>query len=163
MQDLTVEPWLLVDDSLRFDDPRLADLLAYWQNRVSDGRLPARPEFDPLELRALIGQMYVIDVVGAPAHYRYRLIGTGIVEPAGADATGKTVREVFGAGYSDAVVRAFDHVVKSRRPLRFSGRMQWHDREFMAYESLLLPLASDRRTVDVLFGAMLIQPAPQEH
>ena len=156
MHELSVDPWLLVDASLSFTDERLGDLVRYWRGKQVDGRLPARNDIDPLELRALMGQLFLVDVSGDPSAWRYSLIGTNIAERAGADGTGKSIGEIFQAEYAPAVFRAYRYTIDERAPLRIHGCVRWQRREHLSYDAVIMPLAADGTDVDKLFGAMII-------
>ena len=77
-----------IDPELRFEDPRLHDFVSYWRSKCRDGRLPARADIDPLELKAFMGDMFMLDVVGDPRRFRYRLVGAKIAARVGRDSTG---------------------------------------------------------------------------
>lgn len=156
MHELSVDPWWLVDASLSFTDMRLGDLVRYWRGKQADGRLPARHDIDPLELRALMGHLFVVDVAGDPSAWRYSLIGTTIAERAGADGTGKSIGEIFPADYAPAVLRAYQYAIGERTALRIHGCVRWQRREHLAYDAAIMPLAADGTDVDKLFGAMII-------
>lgn len=158
-KDLSVDPWLSVDTTLQFTDPRLDDLLAYWRGKHDGDRLPSRAAIDPLELRSLVGHLFLVDVAGPTSAWRYRLVGTQIAERAGADGTGKSLDVVFGPQYASPIFRAYQYVITHRVPLRMSGSLRWQRRDYLDYDAVVLPLSQDGSAVDQLSGAMIIRSA----
>lgn len=80
------------------DDPILRGLLDYWRNLgASIGRLPCRNEIDPVVIpRNLLRHLLLIEreVDGADRHFRYRLMGTAVVDGVGLDATGHRLADL---------------------------------------------------------------------
>jgi hypothetical protein len=147
-------------------DPLLRRLALYWIGKCRGERLPARADIDPAEISDLLPFLYLIDVERDASRYRYRfrLIGTDIVSRAGRDATGSYLDEL--AYSSDRVVTGSDVAEEYRAMIesglpRFDKRYAlWPDREHQFYHRLVLPLASDGRTVDMLIGILHVQPEP---
>src|SRR5688572_4610245 len=54
---------------------RIRKLNAYWQDRAS-GKVPSRAEIDPVDVRELLPNLMMIDVIEDPPRFRYRLVGT---------------------------------------------------------------------------------------
>jgi hypothetical protein len=44
-------------------DPRLKGLLRYWEVKRAGRRFPARADIDPLELKSVLGNIVMVDVV----------------------------------------------------------------------------------------------------
>jgi hypothetical protein len=139
--------------------PELRRLLEYWQaKRRALGRLPARPDIDPLEMRFALGHLILADVEhGDPIRFRHRLIGTRIVEHAGYDATGLYVDDIPDKELAQRLLQSYRDVVRTREPA--------HDRvgglvggRALNLEVLRLPLSSNGTTVDmVLTGAIFMR------
>jgi hypothetical protein len=121
--------------------------------------MPSRADIEPIEMKALLPRLFMVNVAYHPMCFRYRLIGTDIVTLAGRDITGQAVDEsTFG---EDALVvqSLYGTVVASRHPVAVRGRATWlRGREWMKFESLLLPLSSDEKTVDIILGAFHNRP-----
>jgi hypothetical protein len=140
---------------LALDRPELRNLLEYWQaKRRALGRLPARADIDPLEMRFALGHLILADVEhGEPMRFRHRLIGTRIVEHAGYDATGLYVDDIPDKELAQRLLHSYRVVVATREPA--------HDRvggmvggRALNLEVLRLPLSSNGATIDmVLTGA----------
>ena len=57
------------------------EALAYWESKRSGRRMPARRDFDPVfEVPRLLPWIVLVDVLHEPLDFRFRLIGSGIVD-----------------------------------------------------------------------------------
>ncbi len=85
-----------------------------------------------------------------PLQFRFRLVGTELVDRAGFDLTGKTLDAYPNPEFRASMRQRYTAVVESRRPLRSVQTDLVIDGRLRRYEALLLPLASDGETVDML-------------
>jgi len=139
--------------------PPLRRLHDYWQGKRKPGALPGRRDIDPIEIPQLMPQIALVDVLREPLDYRYRLFGTRLVEVMGAERTGKRMREVMSPPAVAASERLIAGLIETREPLAFTGRLFWLDKDYVAFETLVLPLAGDGETVDMaLMGLEFGQP-----
>src|SRR5438132_1598638 len=134
--------------------PKIATLHAYWQSRrPSADLLPGRPAIDPAEIPALLPHIFMLDVIERPLRFRYRLVGSKLVIAGGRELTGRLMEEVHGklltsGPYADYPACVRDHRISWRRG---NTVFDW-DREHVVIERMLLPLATDGRTVDIILG-----------
>jgi hypothetical protein len=133
----------------------LQELYQLWRTKSKNGRLPARADFDPLEMRAFLGSIFLVTAEPGGEDFRYTLIGTTITQHVGRDNTNRCVGDVFGA----AGLALYGKCREAGRPVRVHGVVDWRDKEHKAYETLLLPLADDGRSVDRFIGGMVFGPA----
>lgn len=143
------------DWTLALENPALRDLHTRWSERCRDGLLPGRSDFDPLEMRDLLGTLFLLEAEPGGEDFRYTLIGSGITDHAGRDNTGRTVGEVFGPAGLELYTRVRD----SARPIRVFGVVDWLDKDHKRYETVILPLADDGKTVNRFIGAMVFGSA----
>ena len=66
---------------------RHLDLYSYWLSKRNGRIMPARGDIDPRELGMLLPFLFIIDK--AAGEFRFRLMGTGVVQDLGRDLTGK--------------------------------------------------------------------------
>ncbi len=144
------------DETLAFEHRELAGILDYWQRKRGARTLPARADLDPLEMHEHLGWIILADVIGLPARFRYRLIGTEVTRRVGRDSTGLHLEDVYPAEHYDAVVAPFRWVVENRRPLRAMGRLWFADRDWHSFEAVHLPLGRDGTTVDMILVRTVI-------
>lgn len=154
---LSSPPTLITDPDLGFENDLQSRLLAMWRDRCTGHRLPARRDFDVLELKEYMGWLCVVEVLPGGEDLIYRLVGTGVVDRMGRDITGKRVSEVL----PPAALRIHQHLMRHPQPLRTYGEIGWVGREFILHETLLLPLADDGKTVDRFF--LLITYGTKDH
>lgn len=144
--------------------PALLALLRYWQSKRhtpkdgTAGRLPGRADLDPLELRRLLPHIYLIDVLPGEVpdrwRFRVRLLGEKHVEVYGTGLVGKVIDDVFPAAVAAEFNRLYAAVVRRRGPVVNRGRVSWiRNKEWLEYEGLHAPLASDGVSIDCIFGA----------
>ena len=147
--------YLAVDDAEAFTEPRLMALKQVWQAKRGDRWLPGRRDFDPIELRHFLGDLYLVDALDWPRRLRFRLVGTRICEIAGRDVTGRHFDEVYpGTGLREAM-QAHAAAIDGARPVRCTGQMTIAEKVGAPCEALLLPLSSDQVRVDMLLGMMV--------
>jgi hypothetical protein len=144
-------------------DPRLKALLDYWRGKCGPGHLPARADIDPLELRALLGNINLIDVVpqtpgsdGKPGsrRFRYRLFGTEFVFYHGGDLTGQWVDEIGNSVYRQQLVGLYEHVVATGATPMLSYDYILDSRRHR-FQAVILPLASNGRDIDMILSSGL--------
>jgi len=137
-------------------DTRVRQLFDYWRSlaRAPDV-LPSRAGFDPAQVPKLLPYVWMLDVQRAPLRFRYRLIGTAHTTATGRDYTGQWMDEAHAAQrvQESPLYPELRAVAEEGRPAFRSGPPTIHlDRDYIRLETLLLPLASDGKTVDVVLG-----------
>jgi hypothetical protein len=142
-QDLDTTDW----------DPGLTRLYRYWcAIHPASGVLPGRQHFDPVDIPDLLPGIALLNVQRAPFRLRYRLVGTAVVHALGREVTGLWLDEAhrgkFEGGASAERCRlAVDRAMPDWHK---GGSLLSPRREIAAVETLLLPLARDGRSVDML-------------
>lgn len=132
--------------------PRLRQLYDYWRGLRPHG-MPARRDIDPAAFRFVLGHVFLVDVRRDPPCFRYRLFGVNLSRNAGYDLTGKTVEDIPTKDMRDYLRRHYLTMLAKPGPIADRG-----ERNLMGtrgFELLLLPLADDGRTLDMILGALL--------
>ena len=75
----------------------LRQLVAHWQQIRGNRRMPARADFDPLEVRFALGYISLIEVHRDPLRFYFRLDGTKQVDLFGIDCTRHYLDEMMPA------------------------------------------------------------------
>jgi hypothetical protein len=138
-------------------DPRLKALLQYWRSKCGPGRLPSRADIDPLELKPLLGNINLIEVVPQPdrsRRFRYRLFGTEFIFYHGGDLTGQWVDQIGNPVYREQLVGLYNHVVDTGATPLLSYDYILESRRHR-FQAVILPLASDGRSIDVILSSGL--------
>lgn len=128
----------------------LSRLLAYWQSKVQNDRLPARRDIDPVDVKYVLGNVVLVEVHRAPLRFRYRLHGIDLVQRDGFDMTGKWLSDHPEPEYRDRIAAAWTVVIESGG-IMHGFRNYMLDNRIRTYEVLVLPLADDGAEIDKLF------------
>jgi hypothetical protein len=150
----------------QIEDARIARLAALWGQRRGTRRMPARRDFELADLRDLMGRIVMFDVLRDPLRFRFRLVGTLLVEAIGFDPTGKLTTEAGPRGYLEEVESHYRLTVERRAPVYHRIVFDWvttgpgiPSTLQRDYVRLLLPFADDGETVDILLGASVSDPS----
>jgi hypothetical protein len=123
----------------------------YWQSKRNGNAIPARSEFDPLlEIPGLVRFMMLKDVQWEPLDFRYRLVGTGLLNHLSADWTGKFMSEVEYQRPPSTIWDYHRQVAESGQPLFIKPNYVGPHKDYLFIESVMLPLANDHRRVDMI-------------
>ncbi|HEX6977763.1 MAG TPA: hypothetical protein VF342_00555 [Alphaproteobacteria bacterium] len=94
----------------------------------------------------------MLDVQREPFRLKFRLVGTRVVQVVGTDSTGKWMDECWPTAGPEYFER-YIGVVKTGQPSWRRGPPVFHfDPHFTEVENILLPLATDGVTVDILLA-----------
>jgi hypothetical protein len=154
-----------VDDPARLYRRKHRDSYAYWDGkRPEPGRLPGRGALDPLDIPELLPVIWLVDVVrlDAGVHFRTRLSGTLTVDLYGTDPTGLWFEELYAEPHLSRQLATYRAVAAAGRAHCTRLRVPMEDREHQVYDRLILPLAEDGATVDMLLGCHAYDPEPGE-
>lgn len=146
------------DPDMKVEAPLLLRLYSLWQEKCRGDLLPARADFDPLEMRDCLGSVFLAEALPEDDDFRYTLVGSEITRAVKRDSTGKRVSEVFGA----AGLALYRKVRDERRPIRVHGPVDWLGRDYIGYETVVLPLADDGRQVNRFIGGMIFRLASEQ-
>jgi hypothetical protein len=102
--------------------PRIHRLHAYWQHQCESGKLPRRADIAPDQIRDLLPNIMIVEVEHNPVRFRYRLVGTRVVEYNGVEFTGRYLGEIGWPEEQD-LIDSYAFVVSSRKP--FFGLLAW--------------------------------------
>jgi len=99
-------------------DPILRAGVSYWEGKCAGRRMPLVSDIDPLEMPFyLLPWLILTDVLRDPLDFRYRLIGSGIVQMSRRDYTGQRFSELPHAGPGNQVWEHRATVVQTCKPL----------------------------------------------
>lgn len=120
---------------------RIRKLDGYWRARAN-GKAPSRSDIDPVDVRELLPNLMMVDMVGEPARVRYRLVGTRVAQYTGFDFTGRCLDELVFQG-RDFIEQCYRRMLAEKRPI--FGHYAWlvRSRHFGQCEFGLFPLSDD--------------------
>src|SRR5277367_3406884 len=126
---------------------KLERLYRHWLARRGARSMPARTDFDALDLKDWLGNLMLIEVLAGATEFRYRLYGSILASYYGEDYTGKTTR-VVASDVADRVTREYAQVSTERRPL-LVRRKRAVQHSMLSIAKLILPLSADGSVVDM--------------
>jgi hypothetical protein len=137
------------------DDPILGPTLAHWLAKRGERAMPRRSEIDPTEIPPkVLPNLQIIDVIDGGARFRYRLVGTALVEAYGRDFSGRIADELFPDDRLSFVQGIYRTVCTSKLP--FFSRNKYHTPKDIDLFSLriYMPLSDDGAAVTHILGVM---------
>ena len=141
-------------DVTELRDPALRRLHAEWQQRRNGRAFPARADFDPLEMKYVLGKMSLIDVRRHPLRFFFRVHAGKAVERLGFDLTGKYLEAYPDAKHRDLLRDHLIRVVAEGVPVVVRRNAQVTDNHLLQCEGLVLPLAKDGQSIDMLMTGL---------
>lgn len=129
-------------------------LVAHWQRMRGARRMPARRDFDPLEVRFALGYISLIDVHRDPLRFYFRLDGSKQVELFGVECTRRYLDEAMPAEHAAMAQASYSEVVNRGEPRYHRRQIVFHER-LMDYEAIILPFSNDGERVDLLMTGIV--------
>ena len=141
-------------------DRRIARLLTLWRAaRPAPDRLPARAAIDPVQLGPeVLPYLALVDVTHGGARFRFRLVGSGLVEHAGLDLSGSYIDDLNpNKDYAEYINSLYRQARDTRLPNYSETRYRAASGRVGLTRRLLCPLASDGLTVDKFVGLQVFE------
>jgi len=136
------------------DDGFLLALHAYWEQKRAGRTLPDRADIDPVEMPPrLLPYLFIVEYANISARWRYRLMGTEMVERLGADLTGRYLDEALGGRYCNYLVPLNAEVRRRRQPIYTESTLTGADGGVLLTRRMLVPLANGGEEVAMILGA----------
>lgn len=133
----------------------LTEALSAWRALRRDAPCPRRADFDPLKFRGALGLLSLLEVYRNPWRFKYRVHGTETALWVGYDLTGKFVDEGASKDFADKAADHLAFVATTGRPAVERHYNQIVGLRNLNVEALVLPLASDGYTVDLLISILI--------
>jgi hypothetical protein len=134
--------------SFRCRTPVLERLLAYWDLKRAGRPWPLRADIDPADIKPLLPNIMLVDIMRQPFRVRYRLVGTEIAHVAHFDFTGHFLDQLtFEGGDSMDWAGCYRQVTETGRP--GFGTVHWLSpvAAHRWVEFLICPLSTDGASV----------------
>ena len=132
----------------------LRRLLAHWAGIRGTRLMPARADFDPLDVRYALGFLSVIEVRQPPLRFYFRLDGTKQVDLFGIDCTRRYLDEAMPPDHVAMAEASYRDVVECRAPRHHARKIRFHER-IIDYEVLILPFSQDGERVNLLITGIV--------
>lgn len=144
-------------EGLQISHPALQRIHAYWSEKRGTRIAPTRADMRPEEIHDLLPYVYILDVMGSPQRFQFRLAGTHIVAEYGGEITGKFLDEIDLDDVSSPIHAEYEKAVIEQTPVASSWHFIKNDGRELSYEHLILPLSTDGKTVNMLFCAAVMK------
>lgn len=141
-------------DRLVGGDDILSPIFQYWESKRQGSQLPSREDIEPAEISEYLPHVGLIDVVPKLKGFRYRLIGTHMVNMFGRDFTGMALGEELKDGAYGRFLRAYySDAVLHRAPVFCESIFRYRGSGDLRIRRLVMPLTakSDPKSVTMLF------------
>jgi hypothetical protein len=132
----------------------LRRLVAHWSRIRGQRRMPARADFDPLEVRYALGYISLIEVHRDPLRFYFRLDGTKQVDLFGVDCTRRYLDQAMPPDHVALATASYTDVVRRGEPSCFRRQIAFHERP-IEYEAVILPFSKDGGRVDLLMTGIV--------
>jgi hypothetical protein len=141
------------------DDPILGPALAYWLRKRGAAAMPRKRDIDPTEIHPkILPRMQIIDVLDDGARFRYRLVGTALVEANGRDYTGQYPEELLSEDRACFVLNIYRTVCKLKGPLFTTNRYHTTTNIDLFTNRIYMPLSEDGVHVHYILGVLQFEP-----
>ena len=142
--------------------PILQHTLDTWRGMRRGALYPKRAEFDPLNFRAVLGRLSLMQIYRDPLRFKYCVHGTESARTVGFDLTGKFFDEGPNKEWLEIGGRHLAQVAETGQPsLERHFNVLADDRHINA-EALVLPLSSDGHVIDFLLSIVMPHAADQD-
>lgn len=129
--------------------PTLKILFDYWRGLPRGDDLPVAASLDPVEMRAALGYVLLLDVLPSGDDFAYRLYGSGIAGIGGQDWTGWSVGAMCqktGSKYGRFYRSIYRASLLTRRPI-FTEHFSPRFLSARSWQRIVLPLVDTQGTV----------------
>lgn len=123
-------------------DARQEQLYKLWLTlRPDGGGAPPRSAFDPIDAPQAMSSMILTEV--EDDDYRFRVVGTDMVEAWGRDYTGERLSDIMSGEYHAFIRGLFDQAAETQACVFSHSRFQWDRGRTLDTRRLMLPFARD--------------------
>ncbi len=134
------------------------EFLLYWHDKcpdsASDSSFPTRADISPEEIPRLLPYVFMVDVLEVEEgelDFRFRLVGTAIVDIEG-EHTGRKLSDMFSDRAAYRVLwRQYRDAAAGKIWVRYET-LRWQGRDHVNYEVILAPLQDETGRVTMLIG-----------
>jgi hypothetical protein len=131
------------DPTLAIRYPEMSAVLELWKGQARGRAMPARSDMSARVLKNYLSRIAIEERVQTnPSRYRWRLIGTQIVQILG-ERTGKLFDEDAPPKQAARWTASCDLLFEIERPVRFVGRVIVNNKDYLFSDLLFMPLADN--------------------
>jgi hypothetical protein len=130
--------------------PQTRDFFAYWDGKRGARAMPARADLDPIEMKAWLQGIQLIDVFDNPRRLVYRLVGEVEVAMRGFNHAGHNVEDAFFAVSREDALHNYGLVVDGQHMVYDWARYAAASGFQVSQETIFLPLSDDGKRVNMV-------------
>jgi len=143
-------------------DPRVADVLAWWQDARDGRNLPARHVVEPLAFVRTLPMVWLSQYDDAADSFRFCLAGEEVRANLGVPLRGRSLKDVFPVPRLPHIRAVYDRVVAMPAAYHRQGRIYSSMGRVGTGERLMLPLRDAQGRVTCVLGVTAyVLDAPQ--
>ena len=139
-------------------DPRLLALYQYWAEKAGARCMPRRDEMDPIEMKAWLANLILVEFKGAFESYRVKLEGTNIETFYRERRTGRGIEALTSEPERQLMKAQYWPVVERGLPAFYEVEFINSEGKLSRQIKLLLPLSDDGVTVNIVLGGIYFKP-----
>jgi hypothetical protein len=130
-------------------------LVHYWQALKGIREVPLESDIDPLQLKDIWSDCFLIQVndIKRGRDYNYTILGENIVKAYGYDLDSEDTPPLVGP-VADRLTSKFQEVILTKRPVRDEGQFLNRQNKLIKFRQVLVPFSMDGTNVFSVFGAM---------
>jgi hypothetical protein len=132
--------------------PKLQELFDYWQRKRGERAMPRRQDVDPIDLRQMLPHIFLVDVEGQPARFRYRLVGTELTMIMGRELKGAYIDEMPFL-FRKFALPAYEEMIDRRTP-SYKEVNALEAFFTIRYKRLMLPLSENVTDINMILGGI---------
>ena len=135
---------------MELKSPSLQRLYEDWTRWRGARAFPARGDFDPLNLKYVLGNLSITEVFYDPVRFIYRIHGSASSGRLGFDLTGKSLDALPQPTYQAFIREHFLETIINRKPSAKLRERVLANNDQWFLEAIVLPFSSDGQTIDML-------------
>jgi len=139
-------------------DPRILEFASYWDGLRPGNGLPGRQHFDPADVPGFLANIWLLEIHREPIRFRFRLVGTRVVDFLGLDPTGHWVDDAYPSFPGSQIEAGFLASVNTGTPCWRKGPpFMEANKDYAQVERVALPLAANGKDADMLLCLSLYE------
>ena len=139
-----------------FESDRIAKVYSLYDRSKNSSDIPSRKDVDLLRLPRDLPYVYISDVMGTDngSRFKFRFMGTGLVEILKQEATGKFIVDLPLGGWEVEWRKTLMFVVETKRPTVAVDNFTLPNGLSLVLEHLALPLSDTGGEITHILGAI---------
>ena len=121
----------------------------YWLSKCGKQGLPSRADLDPADFRYALGNVSLVDGLGNPVRFRFRVVASSIEARFDRALTGTYIHDLPEPDSARLWDKVYRTVLRTRQPQSFVTAVV-EDEVKRKYRGKIWPLASNHRDIDML-------------